>query len=223
MMNEGLGRYLLEKLARQYEVTEEDIGKDAKMDKGPMHFRVKCYKVKDVGHVCLLSMKAMFGLMKMETVVLSSLEKDMPLLNLDTMLVARNKLQMAELYDTSLGYDDRAMQEAMQKVKEADGDIPDRDTKPHWYDELLYACTYGKKTDAKEERTEMSCRQYIDLFVEELAKAPACDVKEKTEKVKAFAQGLIDHGGPAVDPVKKMFGKETAQRLVVCHMYGIQD
>ena len=50
MMNEGLGRYLLEKLARLYEVTEEDNGKDAKMDKGPMHFKVKCYEVNDVGH-----------------------------------------------------------------------------------------------------------------------------------------------------------------------------
>ncbi len=55
-----------------------------------------------------------------------------------------------------------------------------------------------------------------------IAEAPACSEKEKGEKVRAFAETLVEKGGPAVDTVTKLFGAETARRLILGHMYGVR-
>ena len=62
----------------------------------------------------------------------------------------------------------------------------------------------------------------IDAFVAQLAEAPACDADAKAEKVRTFAETLFSQGGPAVDQVTKLFGAETARRLVVGAMYGVK-
>ena len=45
--------------------------------------------------------------------------------------------------------------------------------------------------------------------------------EENAEKVKAFAERLFTEGGPAVDQVTKLFGEETAKRLILRWMYGV--
>ena len=44
----------------------------------------------------------------------------------------------------------------------------------------------------------------------------------KKEKVAAFAETLFSQGGPAVDTIVKLFGRETAERLILHHMYGVE-
>ena len=78
---------LLSQLKNSFEITENDIGDDASLSAKGMHFTLRTYEVKDLGHLCLLDMKAMLGLMKMETAVLSAETADLPLFNLDRILV----------------------------------------------------------------------------------------------------------------------------------------
>ena len=44
----------------------------------------------------------------------------------------------------------------------------------------------------------------------------------KKEKVAAFASTLFSQGGPAVDTIVKLFGREAAERLILHHMYGVE-
>ena len=60
--------------------------------------------------------------------------------------------------------------------------------------------------------------EYISL----LASAPDCDPAEKQAKSRHFAESLLASGGPAVDQVTKLFGRETAERLILRHMYGVR-
>ena len=220
--NGPIGQYVLQKLKEDYEVNEISIGSDAKLDKGLMHFTVKRYDVKDIGNLCLLNMTGVFGLMKMETVVLSCFTKDVPLVNFDTVDAMGNRTQMAEFYDTKVAADNTALAETCQAIKDADADIPDYSSGEHWYDSLLYPYSYAKKTKGKDPRTETSCLKYADAFLEELKRAEACDPAAKKEKIRSFAQSLLDNGGPAVNQMRKMFGEETAKRLVLQHMYGAE-
>ena len=54
-----------------------------KIDKNGMHFVITTYKVKGFGYLSVIDMKAMFGLMKMESVVLNAEYKDLPLFSAD--------------------------------------------------------------------------------------------------------------------------------------------
>jgi hypothetical protein len=59
------------------------------------------------------------------------------------------------------------------------------------------------------------------LFVSQLKEAPICDFEAKNAKIEAFAQNLATNGGSAVMLFKKLFGEETANRVVIHHMYGV--
>ena len=81
--NKSRGRYLLKQLSQQYKIYKIDMGDDAHLSRKGFVFDTRTYKIKGVGHLCVMNMKAMFGLMRMETVILASTMKDMPLMNLD--------------------------------------------------------------------------------------------------------------------------------------------
>ena len=66
-----MNEQFLEMLKKEYDVTESNIGNDANLSKSGMKFNIRSFEVKGLGHLCLMSMKAMLGLMKMETAVLS--------------------------------------------------------------------------------------------------------------------------------------------------------
>ena len=58
--------------------------------------------------------------------------------------------------------------------------------------------------------------------MKELELAEDCDPEAKRKANRVLPDGLLEHGGPAVDQVRKMFGEELASRLVLTHMYGIK-
>ncbi len=97
-----LGTAILDALKGRYTLEKLDIGTDARLSKSGMVFETESYAVKDLGHLCVLRMKAFLGLMKMETVVLAVKEKDLPLFNLDWVSAAGKETLIAELYDTQL-------------------------------------------------------------------------------------------------------------------------
>lgn len=220
-----VGAYALEQLNKRYRVEEADLGTDARMDKGLMHIMVKKYWVDGIGSLCIVSMKGMLGLMKMETAVLACSGKDVPLLNLDHVDAMGRRTQIAELYDTMLsgkGPREETLQR-LQAISDADRDLEEYTSAGSWSDALRYPCSYAKKTKKNTARTEASCRQFFDIFLEELEQAPACDANAKASRIDDFARRLLNEGGPAVDQVRRMFGDEITERLVLKHMYGTGD
>lgn len=217
-----LGSVIKEALGRNYTVTREDIGDDARLSKSGMEFSTESYTVEGLGHLCVLSMKAMLGLMKMETVVLSSFDKDMPLFNLDWVKAFGKETQISELYDTQIEPYAQDKLDRFSKIKEADGDLTDYSSGPAWYDSIIYPCSYHKTGKGISERLSAAAEKYINEFCSQIAEAPDCDTEEKKEKVRGFARTLVEKGGPAVNQVTKLFGSETAERLILGHMYGVK-
>ncbi len=215
------GRYLLKQLARHYKIRRIDIGRDAHLSKSVFVFNTRTYEIEDVGHVCIMNMKGMFGLMKMETVILASTKKDVPLMNIDWIKVPGKQTLLGELYDTQLAPWPEESQAAFMQISEHDRDLPDYSSDfRHWYDSLLYACSYHKTGRGVSSRLHASAREFSALFVRQLKEAPECDVEVKKEKIEAFARELAANGGSAVKMFTKLFGQETADRMVIHHMYG---
>ena len=213
---------MLVALSKDFTLRQRDLGKDAELKKNGFKFWTESYEVEGVGNLCFLSMSAMMGAMKMETAVLAANEKDMPLFNLDWVLAMGKETQMVELYDDMLEPLSDAAKSAFQAIKDKDADLTDRETDPHWYDDILLPCSYDKTGKGVSDRFNAAAAAYLAEFVSQLKAAPACDKDAKAEKVKTFATTLFTQGGPAVDNVTKLFGTETAERLILSHMYGVK-
>ncbi|MCR5794564.1 MAG: hypothetical protein K6G61_04360 [Solobacterium sp.] len=213
---------LLSKLKESFVVTENDTGKDASLSAKGMHFTLRTYEVKDLGHLCLLDMKAMFGLMKMETAVLSAETIDMPLFNLDRISVMKKHTQLIEFYDTLLEPQTAEAAACFERIRNADARLADYESGEHWYDSILLPYSYMKTSRGALNRFDMACRSFMGEYIRQTETAPVCVREEKQKKTFAFAKGLLDAGGPAVDLFRKLFGEETTERLVLHHMYGVK-
>ena len=218
-----LGNSVIDALKGRYALEKQDIGADARLSKKAMIFETESYTVKDLGHLCVLRMKAFLGLMKMETVVLAVKEKDLPLFNLDWVSAAGRETMLAELYDTQLQPLSEEAQARFQALKDRDGDLPQREKKAHWYDAILYPCSYDHAGKGLSERFNAAARDYVKEYLTQAEKAEACDAGAKGEKIRAFAENLVAQGGPAVDTFRKLFGDEAAERIILGHMYGVRE
>ena len=220
---QGLGDMVRTLLEKQYALKKEDLGADARLSRKGMVFETEAYEVRDLGHFCILRMNAFLGLMKMETAVLSVTGKDVPLLNLDWVRAFGKETQIVELYDTQLEPYPEALLSEFDALRRRDDDLPAQEAKgAHWYDAILYPCSYHKAGKKLTERLAAAARGYMETFLRQLADAPACGAEAKRAKNRAFAERLFAEGGPAVDQVTKLFGPETAKRLILRHMYGVK-
>lgn len=219
---QGLGDMVRTRLEKQYALKKEELGADARLSAKGMVFETESYEIPDLGHFCILRMNAFLGLMKMETAVLAVTGKDVPLLNLDWVRAFGKETQIVELYDTQLTpYPDEALEE-FDALRRRDDDLPGMSSGGRWYDAILYPCSYHKAGKKLTERLSAAARDYTAVFLRQLAEAPACDAQAKQAKNRAFAERLFAEGGPAVDQVTKLFGAETAKRLILRYMYGVK-
>ena len=216
-----LGQYTVDSLRRYCDFVPKDLGEDARRSKRGMTCETKSWEIRGLGHLCVMRMNAFFGLMKMETIVIAPFEADLPLYNADWVNAFGTETQIAELYDTQLEPWPGESQEKYGKIKTAFADLPDAPAGEHWYDSVLYPCSIHKKGKKLTDRFNKLAEEYTDLFVAELAAAEKCPADEKKARVSAFAHKLVENDGPAVSMMAKLFGKETMQRIVLKHMYGV--
>ena len=220
---QGVGNRIRDLLSRSYSLKRLDLGADARLAKKGFTFETESYEVQELGHLCIMRMKAMLGLMRMETVILSVTHKDVPLINLDYVKAAGKETQIVELYNTQITSEAEELQEAFRKIRDRDADLADYTSAgKHWYDDILYPCSYHKTGKGVSDRLAGTARDCAGTYLSLLSSAPACDPAEKQDKVRTFAETLLKSGGPAVDQMTKLFGHDTAERMILRHMYGVR-
>ncbi|MBQ6292445.1 MAG: hypothetical protein IJK77_01020 [Lachnospiraceae bacterium] len=185
----------------------------AKIDKNGMHFFITTYKVKGFGYLSVIDMKAMFGLMKMESVVLNATHRDLPLYSGDLIKVAGKCTLLQEFYNTMIDPMTEDAKAPYRKVKEKYKGLAPYETGPHWYDDIRYDFTLGATGKELKDKERTITKDYFDAYLENVAIAPACDPEEKKAKTKAYVDGLFKNGGPAVDQFKKLIGDEAAREV----------
>ena len=180
-----------------------------------------CGGIGSTGNGCAcvshLSMNAFLGLMTMETVICTPYAKDVPLFSFDSISAFGKKSLLMEVYDTQVAPIDLS---TMDAVKDSYHDLKDRQPKPAWYDNLrLSPSTFkeGNKVRLSKLATEMT-NAYLDLF------ATARDVERsaKVAKSRAYVEGLIRNGGPAINAVRKMLGDEPTETMFRRFFFGTE-
>ncbi len=96
-------------------------------------FDIKSYNATGLGHVSTMHATGLFGLMKMDTLIVSPIDIDLPILSYDRFMVMGNDTLIIEGYDTMV---DSTNLDSLMKIKEHYSTLPHRNPGQHWYDDI---------------------------------------------------------------------------------------
>jgi len=209
---------ILNELKKRYTLEKRDMGDIKNIHKGMYNFDCEAYTVKDIGNLFFIEMKALFGLMKMETTVLTPVNKDLSFCNFDIIKAMGNETHMFEMYRSAIKDTDLS---AFNAIKEKYSDLENYETEKRWYDDYRLESSICKKGKKISEKAEAMLKECLDLYLELLDKAEDCDPEAKKEKTKEYVDRLLSEGGAAVDSMNKIIGKEKTAKLVREFMYGL--
>lgn len=208
----------IDKLKQQYDLVGKDMGEFKTIKKGLYRFDCEAYEIENVGNLFFITMKAMFGLMKMETTVLTPLHKDLSFSNFDIVNAAGNDTYLFEMYRSSIKETDLS---AFESIREKYQDLSDYETSPRWYDEFKLGPSMAKKGKKISERADRMFEDLFDQYLIYLREAAECDPELKAAEVRKYVDRLIEEGGVAVDGMNKIIGKEKTAELIRRFMYGL--
>lgn len=208
---------LLDKLKSRYQLCELDVGEFSRLKANGMKFTVTAYDAQGLGHVSIMRAKGIFGLMKMDTLMIVPQNKDLPLYSYDRIYAMGNDVLIVELYDTML---DKVDLSGLESAKTEFSHIEERDPGVHWYDSIKLKESISKKGKKAQsaQLDDMALKHfyaYIDVVAPEVT-----DVEKKNELSARYVDGLLQNGGPSTDVFKKALGQEKTASLFKNVLFG---
>ncbi len=200
---------IIKNLATQFKLTEIDVGDFKKMKVGPMTFFLKCYDAEGLFKVSYLKGKALFGLMKMTTIVLTSNTKDIPIISYDRIKAGKKDVCLMEFYDTCRK---RPSYEDLLKIKKEFTTYPRYEIKPAFSDEIKLEPSFSVYSKHGN-HFDLLLNDYfteIETIINEAENIPE---DEKREANKKYVDGLLMNGGTSTDMFVKKIGKEKTEKL----------
>jgi hypothetical protein len=202
---------MLQCIGAAFPLKELDCGEYATQKVSGMKFRIRRFEAEGLGSVSVMVAAGFFGLMKMDTLIITPTVVDMPLFSYDRVHAMGNDTLIFELYDTLMGQPDLS---ALEEVKQSAAALPEHDLGEHWYDSIKLPVSLSKK--GKKPHTpafDETAVKYLDAFLAASKNAPGCDADAKREKGSVYVEGLLTHGGPSTDVFKKGIGEEKTADL----------
>jgi len=202
---------MLDVIAEHFPLRELPCGEYEKMKVSGMTFRIRRFHAEGLGAVSAMVASGFFGLMKMDTLIITPTAVDMPLFSYDRVLAMGNDTLIFELYDTLLGQTDL---QALESAKESAAYLPDHDPGEHWYDSIKLPVSFSKKgKKAHREAFDTTAIHYLAQYLSAAKNASACEAAPKREKAGVYVEGLLTNGGPSTDVFKKGIGSEKTADL----------
>ena len=192
-------------LKERFELREITPGKYRTMGSLMMRFRLEQYEVDGLGNLCVLRTKAMLGLMKLVTVVVTpSSGKNVPFLLIDTMDMGKKHLCYVEYYDCTAAGADRDL---LLAAGAPYADVADYAEKPAWYVSERMAGSLIKTGDRA--RLEQMALDALAAYREQAAAAPVN--AENIVGLRAFQRRMVREGNPSTAALTRTLGKEGAE------------
>ena len=202
---------MLDAIGKAFPLTELPCGEFAQQKVSGMKFQIRRFEAEGLGSVSVMVAKGFFGLMKMDTLIITPTAVDMPLFSYDRVHAMGNDTLIFELYDTLLGETDLS---GVEQVKKASAFLPDHDLGEHWYDSIKLPVSLSKKGKKASTPAFDDCTiSYLAAFLKDAKAAAPCEAEPKREKASVYVEGLLTHGGPSTDVFKKGIGEEKTAEL----------
>lgn len=207
----------MEASGKRFQLARRDMGDLSSFKAKGMRFEIESYEVKGAGSLCLISMKGMAGLMKMESATFTPSRLDGPILSMDWIHLPWKENLLIEMYGTTLTEQPFA---ALEGVKSKHSGLPAYTPGESWYSGLLLPVSafYRGGRGIRDELDRLS-REYGETYMDLLSACPACDPEEKARANSVLPEGLLKNGGPAVNQFKAMIGEEKTAEFIRKYMF----
>ena len=212
----ALAYYMLELFANKGTLFQKDVTPFQTFSGKGMTFHLESFDWNGYACVSHLTMRAFFGLMKMDTLICTPYAKDMPLFSYDYICALGRRTMLVETYDTLVNPVDLS---SMTAIKEKYADLKDKPTKPAWFDTLKLPPTVCKTGDKL--RLELLAKEMTEAYLSLFETAKDIEPNAKREKNSAYVEGLISDG-PTFRAVSKMLGVEPAKTLFRKFLFGTE-
>ena len=170
-----------------------------------MRFCLEQYEAEGLGNLCVLKTRAMLGLMKLVTVVVTpNTGKNVPFLLIDTMDMGKKHLCYAAYYDCT---SDGADRDLLLAAGAPYADVAEYAEKPAWYVSERMKGSLIKTGDKA--RLEQMAMDALTAYREQAAAAPV--KAENIDGLKAFQQRMVKEGNPSTAALTRTLGKEGAE------------
>lgn len=208
---------LLSMISERFVLTKIDAGEFSRLKVNGMDFHISSYRAEGLGHVSVMRAKGFFGLMRMDTLMLTPEYVDLPLYSYDRIYAMSNDTLIVELYDTLTGPLDLS---SLSDVNERYSQLTERYAGEHWYDSIKLPQSISKK--AKKAQTAQMDKLAYEHFLAYLSIGAneVSDTSEKRTRSSEYVEGLLCHGGPSTDVFKKALGEEKTARLFREVLFG---
>lgn len=211
---------ILDLIKNNHALTPKSVGDFKTFKAKGMTFNCEAFDAEGLGHVSVMRAKGFFGLMKMDTLVIAPVEKDLPLFSYDRIYAMGNDTLIIELYNTMEKGVDLS---SVIAVKEKYASLPERfaegEEPKHWYDDIRLPETTSKKGKKGDSAGfDAYTLDYVNAFLS--IAGEKCDAKEKIARTEVYASGLITQGGPATDVFKQEFGEEKTGEIIRRVLFG---
>ena len=216
-----MNELILSELKNQYTLTERDMGKYHILKKNGMKFIITAYRIEKLGFVSFIEMRAMLGLMKMESFILTAAEKDLPLFSGDFINAMGRCTLIIEFYDTMIAPLPPDAVENFRSVKAKFGGLPPYEPGPRWYDSIRYDFSFGAVDKSMKARQDEITGEYLKAYTGCVTTAPDVDPVVKKAATRKYVDGLFANGGPAVDQFKKLFGEPAAREIFGQYLFSV--
>lgn len=206
----------LEGIGAMYPLSKQS-GSERQFKASGMKFDTVAYTAQGFGHVGVMNAAGMAGMMKMETLILNPFSVDAPIFSYDRIHAMGKDILVCEMYDSLIGksFKNDQMKAAAQKCPNVPKD------KSYWYDNLIIAPSLnmkGKKKDSVQ--FDQLFGEVLKAYLAAASASEQCDPAVKRDKARVYSEGLLEHGGPATDPVKKSMGASWTENLFREVLFG---
>lgn len=210
---------IIDSIKNNYSLEEMDCGEFKKMKISPMHFNLESYKANSLFNVSYLSGKALFGFMKMTTIIITSNVIDIPLFSYDRMKIGKKDICIFEIYDTSINKKDYP---ELVKIKSKMLNYPIYKTETPTSDKINVKYSFAVVTKEKNKFDPIIDELYLEI-IKIINNSVPCDKGKKREFNESFVSELISKGGPSTNLFKKKIGEEKTKELYYKYLFFIEE
>jgi len=225
MKKNKLSELLIKIISEQYQLIPEDSGEFSKFKCGMLNVTVNSYNAPEFGHISVLNGSALFGIMKMETIILNAIEKDSPLLSFDYIKIPGHCTLLLELYDTVIDKNTNfnSVLKKFNLIKSKIKDLPDYKLGNHWYDYMKFSESIAKRTKKSYSmQLYKTAEEYFSEYIKFTKNIKECSKKdEKKKKTFEYVDGLLTKGGPTTNAFKKKLGDSKTRLLFENVLFGL--
>ena len=214
MLNE-----MLKITEKSFSLEEIDTKEFANVKAKGMKFDIKAFYAKGLGHVSVMTAKGFFGLMKMDTLIINAIEKDLPLYSYDRVNAMGKDTLIIEVYDTIVHPSEF---EDIDKVNDKYADIPKHNLGEHWYDSIKLEESVSVKGKVKKDKKLFDdyAMEHFQAYINTVNGGSDVDSELKQKKASVYVEGLLKNGGPSTDVFKKALGEEATAELFRSYLFG---